>query len=115
MVRLLFSKQSFCYWSSIIPKAKVSFSDRKLWVKKPRLRRKGHGARREVEIPAYEARNNDVNYPWFMVSRHSVSWSPRVLSILAKIQKFVKQFENCANFYKFGVKKFIYTQNDSYS
>jgi hypothetical protein len=36
---------------------KVSLSDRKLRVKKPRLRRKGQGAGREVEIPAYEAMN----------------------------------------------------------
>ena len=33
----------------------VPLSDRKLRVKRPRLRRKGAGAGKEVEIPAYEA------------------------------------------------------------
>ncbi|MCH5377581.1 MAG: hypothetical protein JJ992_26790 [Planctomycetes bacterium] len=37
---------------------KVSLSDRKLRVKKPRLRRKGRGAGREVEIPADGLRGN---------------------------------------------------------
>ena len=39
---------------------KVSLSDRKLRVTKPRLRPKGRGAGREVEIPAYEAMNNGL-------------------------------------------------------
>ena len=39
---------------------KVSLSDRKLRVKNPRLRRKGRGAGREVEIPAYQAMNNGM-------------------------------------------------------
>ena len=39
---------------------KVSLSDRKLRVNKPRLPRKGRGAGREVEIPAYEAVHNGM-------------------------------------------------------
>ena len=36
----------------------VSLSDRKLRVERPRLRRKGAGAGREVEVPAYTALQN---------------------------------------------------------
>jgi hypothetical protein len=39
---------------------KVSLSDRKLRVKKPRLRRKGRGPGREGEIPAYEAMHHGL-------------------------------------------------------
>jgi transposase-like protein len=52
---------------------KVSLSDRKLRVKKPRLRRKGQGARREVEIPAYEAMNNGMGSRFLEILMHNVS------------------------------------------
>jgi len=52
---------------------KVSLSDRKLRVKKPRLRRKGRGAGREVEIPAYEAMNNGMGSRFLEILMHNVS------------------------------------------
>jgi transposase-like protein len=52
---------------------KVSLSDRKLRVKKPRLRRKGQGAGREVEIPAYEAMNNGMGSRFLEILMHNVS------------------------------------------
>jgi len=52
---------------------KVSLSDRKLGVKKPRLRRKGQGAGREVEIPAYEAMNNGMGSRFLEILLHNVS------------------------------------------
>ena len=48
---------------------KVSLSDRKLRVKKPRLRRKG----REGEIPAYEAMNNGMGSRFLEILMHNVS------------------------------------------
>jgi putative transposase len=52
---------------------KVSLSDRKLRVKKPRLRRKGQGAGREVEIPAYEAMNHGLGSRLLEILMHNVS------------------------------------------
>ncbi len=52
---------------------KVSLSDRKLRVKKPRLRRKGQGTGREVEIPAYEAMNNGMGSRFLEILLHNVS------------------------------------------
>lgn len=52
---------------------KVSLSDRKLRVKKPRLRRKGRGAGREVEIPAYEAMNHGLGSRLLEILMHNVS------------------------------------------
>jgi transposase-like protein len=52
---------------------KVSLSDRKLRVKKPRLRRKGRGAGREVEIPAYEAMNYGLGSRLLEILMHNVS------------------------------------------
>jgi transposase-like protein len=52
---------------------KVSLSDRKLRVSKPRLRRKGRGAGREVEIPAYEAMNNGLGSRLLEILMHHVS------------------------------------------
>ena len=52
---------------------KVSLSDRKLRVKKPRLRRKGRGAGREVEIPAYEAMNSGIGSRLLEILLHNVS------------------------------------------
>jgi putative transposase len=52
---------------------KVSLSDRKLRVKKPRLRRKGRGAGREVEIPAYEAMNHGMGSRLLEILMHNVS------------------------------------------
>jgi len=52
---------------------KVSLSDRKLRVKKPRLRRKGQGAGREVELPAYEAMNNGMGSRFLEILMHNVS------------------------------------------
>ncbi len=52
---------------------KVPLSDRKLRVKKPRLRRKGRGAGREVEIPAYEAMNHGWGSRLLEILMHNVS------------------------------------------
>lgn len=52
---------------------KVSLSDRKLRVKKPRLRRKGRGPGREVEIPAYEAMNHGLGSRLLEILMHNVS------------------------------------------
>jgi transposase-like protein len=52
---------------------KVSLSDRKLRVKKPRLRRKGQGAGREVDIPAYEAMNHGMGSRFLEILMHNVS------------------------------------------
>ena len=52
---------------------KVSLSDRKLRVRKPRLRRKGRGAGREVEIPAYEAMNSGIGSRLLEILLHNVS------------------------------------------
>ena len=51
----------------------VSPSDRKLRVTKPRLRRQGRGPGREVEIPAYEAMNNDLGSRLLAILMHNVS------------------------------------------
>jgi putative transposase len=51
----------------------VSLSDRKLRVKKPRLRRKGRGSGREVEIPAYEAMKNGLGSRLLEILMHNVS------------------------------------------
>jgi len=51
----------------------VSLSDRKLRVKKPRLRRKGRGSGREVEIPAYEAMENGLGSRLLEILMHNVS------------------------------------------
>ena len=53
-------------------KGTVRLSDRKLRVDKPRLRRKGKGSRKEVEIPAYAAMNSGE------------SMSRRILEILMR-------------------------------
>jgi hypothetical protein len=52
---------------------KVSLSDRKLRVRKPRLRRKGRGPGREVEIPAYEAMKNGMGSRLLEILMHNVS------------------------------------------
>jgi len=52
---------------------KVSLSERKLRVKKPRLRRKGRGVDREVEIPAYEAMNSVMGPRFLKILMHNVS------------------------------------------
>jgi putative transposase len=52
---------------------KVPLSDRRLRVKKPRLRRKGRGAGREVEIPAYEAMNHGLGSRLLEILMHNVS------------------------------------------
>ncbi len=52
---------------------KVSLSDRQLWVSKPRLRRQGRGAGREVGIPAYEAMNNGLGSRLLEILMHYVS------------------------------------------
>jgi putative transposase len=52
---------------------KVSLSDRKLRVSKPRLRRKGRGPGREVEIPAYEAMKNGMGSRLLEILMHNVS------------------------------------------
>jgi len=52
---------------------KVSLSDRKLRVKKPRLRRKGPGPGKEVEIPAYLAMNNGLGSRLLEILMHNVS------------------------------------------
>jgi len=52
---------------------RVSLSDRKLRVKKPRLRRKGRGAGREAEIPAYEAMNHGMGSRLLEILMHHVS------------------------------------------
>ena len=52
---------------------RVSLSDRKLRVKKPRLRRKGRGPGREVEIPAYEAMNHGLGSRLLEILMHHVS------------------------------------------
>ncbi|MBM4448415.1 MAG: IS256 family transposase [Chloroflexi bacterium] len=52
---------------------KVSLSDRKLRVRKPRLRRKGPGPGKEVEIPAYLAMNNGLGSRLLEILMHNVS------------------------------------------
>lgn len=52
---------------------KVCLSDRKLRVTKPRLRRKGRGPGREVEIPAYEAMKTGLGSRLFKILMHNVS------------------------------------------
>jgi len=52
---------------------KVSLSDRQLRVSKPRLRRQGRGAGREVEIPAYEAMSNGLGSRLLEILMHNVS------------------------------------------
>jgi transposase-like protein len=52
---------------------KVSLSDRQLRVNKPRLRRQGRGAGREVEIPAYEAMSNGLGSRLLEILMHNVS------------------------------------------
>lgn len=52
---------------------RVSLSDRKLRVKKPRLRRKGRGSGREAEIPAYEAMNHGMGSRLLEILMHNVS------------------------------------------
>ncbi|MBM4295211.1 MAG: hypothetical protein FJ126_09960 [Deltaproteobacteria bacterium] len=51
----------------------VSLSDRKLRVTKPRLRRRGRGPGREVEIPAYEAMKNGLGSRLLAILMHNVS------------------------------------------
>ena len=51
----------------------VSLSDRKLRVAKPRLRRKGRGPGREVEIPAYEAMKTGLGSRLLAILMHNVS------------------------------------------
>lgn len=46
------------YWHGF-QDGRVTLSDRKLKVKKPRLRRKGRGGGGEVEIPAYQSLNRE--------------------------------------------------------
>jgi putative transposase len=52
---------------------KVSLSNRKLRVSKPRLRHKGRGPGREVEIPAYEAMKNGMGNRLLEILMHHVS------------------------------------------
>jgi len=52
---------------------KVSLSDRQLRVNKPRLRRKGRGPGREVEIPAYEVLRNGLGSRLLEILMHNVS------------------------------------------
>lgn len=51
----------------------VSLSDRKLRVRKPRLRRKGPGPGKEVEIPAYQAMQNGLGSRLLEILMHNVS------------------------------------------
>ncbi len=62
---------SICWHGS--QEGKVSLSDRKLRVRKPRLRRKGRGPGREVEIPAYEAMKNGMGSRLLEILMHNVS------------------------------------------
>jgi transposase-like protein len=51
----------------------VSLSNRKLRVTRPRLRRKGRGPGREVEVPAYEAMRNGLGSQLLAILMHNVS------------------------------------------
>jgi transposase-like protein len=56
-------------------RGRVSLADRQLAVQRPRLRRKGNGARAEVPVPAYEAlrRNPDLGRRMFSTLLRGVS------------------------------------------
>ncbi|MBM3150460.1 MAG: IS256 family transposase, partial [Chloroflexi bacterium] len=60
------------HWHGV-QRGQVSLSDRKLRVTKPRLRRRGRGPGREVEIPAYEAMKNGLGSRLLAILMHNVS------------------------------------------
>jgi transposase-like protein len=54
------ARQADVVWHGTQP-GRVSLKERQLQVHKPRLRKKGRGARKEIPVPAYEAMQRDIS------------------------------------------------------